>query len=158
MAAASYAMPTTVMHGGGHVHSHSRKSMSQRVPLQPTSMNGGLPINGGHPAASELKSHSHSHSSPLEFASASQATNIDHSHLDAHLPAPNLPSLKPGSIRSKSMDRRRSVGLPTHLRLQGSGYGYKPASTQRFIPLNEEAARSDPSENAPSKETLADIL
>ena len=142
MAAASYAFPssTTVEHGGGHVHSHSRKSMTQRVPLQPTSMNGGHSINGG-PLPGDLKSHAHANPNQ---ESLEDFPSVDEDHFDSktNLPSARLQSQSSSAtMRPKGMDRRRSVGLPTHLSLRESGYGYQPASNQKFMPVEEEAER-----------------
>ena len=147
MAAASCTFPnsTTVMHGGGHSHSHSRKSMIQRVPLQPTSMNGGHSISGG-PLPGDLKLHAHTHSSTLESVEKFPNVNEDHFDSTTELPSARLQSQSSSAtMRPKVMDRRRSVGLPTHLSLRDSGYGYQPASNQKFMPVDEEAERSVPS-------------
>lgn len=138
MATASYAFPNARVHSGGHAHSHSRKSMTQRVPLQPTSMNGGHSISGGS-LINNLKFHANTQASAQE-----QFSDTDGDHFDstadlpaAHLHSPNSSAKK----RPKVMDRRRSVGLPTHLSLRDSGYGYQPASNQKFMPIDEEAER-----------------
>ena len=146
MATASYAFPTAVVHGGGHTHSHSRKSMAQRIPLQPTSMNAGHSIGGG-PLPNDLKFHTHTHSSTQESEEAFPNVEDDHFDLTKALPAAHLHSQSPSAMkRPKVMDRRRSVGLPTHLSLRDSGYGYQPASNQKFMPIDEEAERSASSE------------
>lgn len=138
MAAASYAFPNAGLHSGGHAHSHSRKSMTQRVPLQPTSMNGGHSISGG-PLINDLKFHANTQASSQEqFPDAD-----DHFDSTTELPAAHLHSQNSSAMkRPKVMDRRRSVGLPTHLSLRDSGYGYQPASNQKFMPIDEEAERS----------------
>ena len=48
----------------------------------------------------------------------------------------------PNGVRAKSTERRKSVGLPTHLRLQPSDYGFPPPITQRSraSTLEEKAA------------------
>lgn len=141
MATASYAFPSAVVHGGGH-SPHSRKSMAQRIPLQPTSMNGGHSISGG-PLPNDLKSHAHTLSSTQGSSKAFPNSNEDHFDSMTDLPAAHLNSQSSSAMkRPKVMDRRRSVGLPTHLSLRDSGYGYQPASAQKFMPIDEEAERS----------------
>ncbi len=145
MATASYAFPTTVVHGGGHAHSHSRKSMTQRAPLQPTSMNGGHSISGGL-LTNDLKFHANTLASSQEPSEPFPDADQDHFDSTTELPAPHLYSQSSSAkMRPKVLDRRRSVGLPTHLSLRDSGYGYQPASNQKFMPVDEEAERSVPS-------------
>ena len=145
MAAASYAFPTTtVVHSGGQSHSHSRKSMAKRVPLQPTSMNGGHSISGV-PLQNDLKFSANSHISTQESLEEFPSANKDRVGSTTELPAAQLHSQSSSTMnRPKVMDRRRSVGLPTHLSLRDSGYGYQPASNQKFMPIDEEAERSVP--------------
>ena len=139
--ATTYAMPTVHSHsGGGHGHSHSRKSATQRFPLQPTSMNGGYQINGG-PKFSDLlsppmQSHHQAHKSIDVYHEAHQEPTPAPSTLE--LPAPHPSFSTPTNARSKSMERRKSVGLPTHLRLQGKGYGFPSSSNQRFRTTDAE--------------------
>ena len=142
MAAASYAFPTAVLHGGGHAHSHSRESMTQRVPLQPTSMNGGHSISGG-PLPNDLKIHARTLSPTQESSEAFLNATEDRFDSTEEIPAAHSSSQSSSAMkRPKVMDRRRSVGLPTHLSLRDSGYGYQPASAQKFMPIDEEAERS----------------
>lgn len=138
MATASYAFPNAKVQGGGHAHSHSRKSMTQRVPLQPTSMNGGHSISGGS-LINNLKFHANTRASAQEHVADTDGEHFDST---AELPAAHLHSQNSSAKkRPKVMDRRRSVGLPTHLSLRDSGYGYQPASNQKFMPIDEEAER-----------------
>ncbi len=131
--ATTYALPTMTSHGAGHHgHSHSRKSAAQRSPLQPTSINAGHQINGGSTYTDLLKPQmAPQHQSP-------NPTDIHHEPDDENVtPFPQLssphPSFStPSYARSKSMERRKSAGLPTHLRLQGNGYVFPASATQRF--------------------------
>ena len=139
--AATYAMPSTPSHGG-HGHSHSRKSASQRVPLQPASINGGHHMDG---RTTEMNSFN-----PYDHLQKQQPTGSDtfpdlqpsHSH-SSHLQLPKPPSFStPTTARSKSMERRKSVGLPTHLNLQGSGYGFSKAGSHKFQTSKSQDAGS----------------
>lgn len=128
--ATTFEMPKVHGHGGGHGHSHSRKPAVQRMPLTPTSVNGAHQLNGG------LKIHEHNHHEQKSTDSLHTTQNHQPS---ASLQLPKPPSFStPTKNRSKSMERRKSVGLPTHLRLQGNGYGFPPPSSQKFHAADPE--------------------
>ena len=154
--AASYALPLA-MHDDNHSHSHHDgprpshvRSSPQRVPLQPTSMNGGgPPLNAEYQSASPVKSYAYTHvnhSIPNLQSSLENSHHHEHKQLDQHSQPsqflkPNLSFSNPTQGRSKSMERRRSVGLPTHLQLKDSGYGFQAVSTQKFVPIEEASNR-----------------
>ena len=128
-------------HGGhGHGHSHGRRSATERLPLRPTSTNGGLHDNGGPTSSDFLKpqilqphksTDVFSHSNQQLYNSNQQRPN------SLHFPTPTSFST-PTAARSKSMERRKSVGLPTHLRLERNGYGFPPPTSQHFPKIEEE--------------------
>ena len=131
--AATYAMPTVHVGHAGHGHSHSRKLAMQRLPLQPTSLNGGYQFNGASAVPSPLKSHEPLQHQPQKSVDVSRETmqrEQPPAHLD--LPPPHPSFSTPTNARSKSTERRKSVGLPTHLRLHGSGYGFPASSSPRY--------------------------
>lgn len=136
--AAGSVLPPAAIGGSGYVHEHvhgnptqTRKSTTQRLPLGPTSM------NGGHPQTSSLKLHAHSYSIPPNFSENFPAISQEQLDSDSPLPVPEL-SFTHSNGRPKSMERRRSsVGLPTHLRLGSSGYGFPPANTHKYVSSND---------------------
>ena len=143
--ATTYTFPAVSGHAGhghGHSHLHGKKSATERLPLRPTSTNGGLHVNSG-PISSDLlkpqvqhephKSTVFSHSNQQAFNSNQQRPT------SLHLPTPSSFST-PTIARSKSMERRKSVGLPTHLRLERNGYGFPPPSSQHFPKIDEQVA------------------
>lgn len=140
MMAASSILSTAAVGGGEYLHSHgyhshNRKSTSQRFPLQPTS------INGGQPQINPLKPQVHSHLVPPNTSESFSATKQQQPDVNLPLAAPQL-SLTDPNGRPKSMGRRRSsVGLPTHLRLGSSGYGFAPANTHSYVSSNDGAIR-----------------
>ena len=118
--------------------------MAQRVPSQPTATNGGHSISGVS-LQNDLKFNANSHLSTQESLEEFPSASKDHFESTMELPAAHLHSQSSSAMnRPKVMDRRRSVGLPTHLSLRDSGYGYQPASNQKFMPIDEEAERYVP--------------
>ena len=117
---------------GGHGHSHSRKTATQRIPLQPTTMNGGYHLNASSVQMNSFK--------PYDMVQKDSATTVEafpdlppQQNQSSNLQLPKPPSFSsPNSARSKSMERRKSVGLPTHLNLQGNSYGFHTAGVQKF--------------------------
>ena len=138
--ATTYALP--VINGGhGHGHSHGRKSAIERLPLHPTSVNGGLHVNSG-PIPSDLlkpqiQNQPHKAIDLVHQSNQQSHTLNQQRPTSLHLPAPTSFST-PTIARSKSMERRKSVGLPTHLRLERNGYGFPPPSSQRFPKIDEQ--------------------
>ena len=145
--ATTYALPTMNghtghAHGHSHSHSHSKKPVTERLPLRPTSTNGGSHANSGPISANLLKPQMQNpahksadvfnHINQQAFSSNQQRPN------SLHLPTPTSFST-PTIARSKSMERRKSVGLPTHLRLERNGYGFPPPNSQQFPKLEEQA-------------------
>ena len=136
----SYVMPVTA-HSNGHVHGHSHKSMPQRQPLQPTSLNGNPYMNGGQHYLEEGKQHAHTQSLHLHSHEESEKTRSEHTRSRSHLPPPSLPAMDAVNVRPKSMARRISVGLPTHLKLEGSNYGFQPARKPTYATSSEGVKR-----------------
>ena len=142
--ATTYALPAMNGHAGhGHNHSHGRKSTTtptERLPLRPTSTNGGIHVNSGPTFADSLKpqlQHQPHRSADVFSPSNQLAFNSNQQRPNSlHLPTPTSFST-PTTARSKSMERRKSVGLPTHLRLERNGYGFPPPSSQHFPKIDE---------------------
>lgn len=108
---ASYAIPVHAC-DADHLHSPARQHMTQRLAheLRPTKV-----MNGG-PAEQQdnvSTTHSHNHSSHI----SNNHIEIEDEHLDStpQLPASKIASMKASNSRPKSMRRRISVGLPTHM-------------------------------------------
>lgn len=130
--ATTYALPAINGHGAGHHgHSHSRKSATQRMPLQPTSMNGGHQVIGGPSITNLLKPQMPPQHQPQKSTDIFYETQQEQPTPFPQLSSPHPSFSTPTYARTKSMERRKSVGLPTHLRLPGNRYGF-PAPTQRF--------------------------
>lgn len=147
MAASSVLTPAPIGGGGynhehvhGH-HTHARTSTTQRLPLEPTSMNGGHQITGGHTETISLKPHAHSHSIPPNVSESFPVISQERLDSKQSLPIPEL-SFTNYNGRPKGMERRRSsVGLPTHLRLGSNGYGFPPANTHKYVSTNDGVTR-----------------
>lgn len=174
-AAASYAPPATMFssdrHGHGHGrHSHSQnpKSMIQRAPLQP-SVNGGSlggggaqwncgsPVNG-HILPNPLKPYTHTHFTAESNAVTREVTHQEHPN--SKIPLSEQHHLGIGlNGRPKSMERRRSsAGLPTHLRLGSSGYGYPLPSSPKYVSSMDGEARYDSARRGDSDTKIANVL
>lgn len=142
--ATTYALPAINGHAGhGHSHSHGRKFATERLPLHPTSTNGGLHLNSG-PISSDLlkpKTQHQLHKSADVFYNSNQQSFDSNQQRPncLHLPTPTSFST-PTATRSKSMERRKSVGLPTHLHLERNGYGFPPPTSQRFPKIDEQVS------------------
>ena len=139
--AASLLSPTAVLDRGVHLHEHGhghpspgRKSTTKRFPLPSTS------INGGHSQTTPLKSYAFSHSISSDLSNSSVAAIQDQPDSGLPLPQPEL-YLPTSTGRPNSMERRRSVGLPTHLRLGSNGYEIPAASGQKYASANDGATR-----------------
>ena len=143
--ATTYALPSANLHNGhGHGHSHGRKSATERLPLRPTSTNGGLPASNGHISSDLLKPQTqhHSHKSIDVFSSSNQLSFDSNQQRPDTLQLPTPSSFStPTTSRSKSMERRKSVGLPTHLRLEKDGYGFPPPSGPQVPTIDEEIGK-----------------
>ena len=143
----SYAIPPSVpihLHDVDHSYPHSRNHITQRPPSEsaPTKgINGGPIIQEDNKIRGFSQSHSHFHDPPTQVATHQQ--NLDNEHLDSatQLPPPKFTSMNSGNSRPKGMQRRISVGLPTHLRLQGKGYGVPAVRKPNFAPSGDLAAR-----------------
>ena len=114
--------------------------MSQRLPLQPTLINGGPHLNGSIQLESEPKQHVHSHSLHAHPAHDHEKTHLEHSRSRSQLPTPTLPPTNMENTRPKGI-RRISVGLPTHLKLERSNYGYQPAAKPTYATSSEGRKR-----------------
>ena len=138
--ATTYAMPPAPGRGG-HGHSHSRKTATQRMPLQPTTMNGGYQQNVSSVHMNSFKPYD---IPPRDAPKAAEAFPDlqPQQNQPSTLQLPKPPSFSsPNSSRSKSMERRKSVGLPTHLNLQANGYGFHTAGVQKFEAKGMETRR-----------------
>ena len=140
--ATTYTLPAIEGHTGhGHGHSHGRKSTTERLPLRPTSTNGGLHVNSGLISSDFLKpqmQHEPHKSVDVLYESNKKSYGSNQQRPSSlQLPTPNSFST-PTTARSKSMERRKSVGLPTHLRLERNGYGFPPPSDQQFPKIDEQ--------------------
>ncbi len=135
----SYAIPGAV-HGNGHVKGHSRKSVSERLPLEPTSSNSGPHLNG-YQYTREAKHHAHSQSLHVQPQKDPEKPRVDHSRSRSHLPPPSLPPMDTPSVRPKG--RRFSSGLPTHLKIEPTNYGFRSSSKPAYATSSEGVKRYD---------------
>ena len=137
-----YTLPSH-SHGSAELaRGHSRKSGSQRIPLQPTTINGTLPLNGTIQREFETKQHTHSHSLQTHPSHDHDKAHLEHSRSRSQLPTPSLPPPNMDPVRPKGMARRISMGLPTHLKLERSNYGYQPAVKPTYATSSEGRKRS----------------
>ena len=143
--ATTYAFPSpNLHHGHGHGHSHGRKSATERLPLRPTSTNGGLLVSNGHISSDLLKAQTQHqpHKSIDVFANSNQLSFDSNQQRPTSLQLPTPSSFStPTTSRSKSMERRKSVGLPTHLRLEKNGYGFPPPIGPQVPTIDEKAGK-----------------
>ena len=131
--ATTYALPSINGHGAGHHgHSHSRKSAAQRLPLQPTTVNGGHQAIGGPSYTDLLKPQMTPQHKPAKSIDICLEPEDEKLAPFPQLASPPPSFSTPSYSRTKSMERRRSAGLPTHLQLQGKGYGFPTSTKQRF--------------------------
>ena len=140
--ATTYTLPTINGHTGhGHTHSHTKKSAAERLPLRPTSDNGGFHVNNGPIYSDSLKPQvqhqSHKSADVLKHMNQEAFNSNQQRPNSLQLPTPTSFST-PTVARSKSMERRKSVGLPTHLRLERNGYGFPPPDSQQFSKIDEQ--------------------
>ena len=143
--AAVYEAPPVQKHGAGRNRgfSHARKTATQIDPSQFAARNGAIAMNGGGISSATPKpyeAHHHSTSSTDTIKAVQQ----DHSHTLPIPPSFSTPTME----RSKSWDRRKSVGLPARLSLDHTGYGL-PLTNERqrditdppAVPLKKSMAR-----------------
>lgn len=131
--ATTYALPVVNGHGAGrHTHSHSRTSATQRLNLQATSINAGHEVNAQSPITEFLKPHMAPQHQSQKSNDIYYETHQEQAEAFPQLPLPNPSFSTPTYGRAKSMERRKSAGLPTHLHLQGNGYGFPAPTAQRF--------------------------
>ncbi|KAL8709459.1 MAG: hypothetical protein Q9220_005842 [cf. Caloplaca sp. 1 TL-2023] len=126
-----YAIPAS-SNGANHFYADTRRHTAQRGSVENINklgMNVGLTDkqipNGQHPYS---QSHVHTHQD------TNHESEAEHEGLDSasHLPPSRSISKRLGSTRPQGMQRRISVGLPTHLRLEGKGYGLPSARKAKF--------------------------
>lgn len=120
-----------------HPHSHERQHVTQRPSHELRSskaMNGG-PIAPQDNTSTQIHNHS-SHISNRQLEVEDECLDVT-----TQLPPLKLASMKAGTTRPTSMQRRISVGLPTHLRLQGKGYGVPAARKANFAPSRDATSR-----------------
>lgn len=129
--ATTYEIPST-MHK--HVHtsggrqrglSHSRKTGPQLTPSQFAAINnGGVTANGSFTIPTPINESPPIYENNRQPASSNNTVRAaPQNPATLQLPKPSSFST-PTMERSKSWERRKSVGLPTHLRLQNNGYGF----------------------------------
>lgn len=138
--AATYAMPPAHNHIG-HGHSHSRKTTGSQAPLQSPALNPGYQLNQESVQMNSLNPYGAVADDPRRSSNAFpdlQTPPIDSSHLQ--LPTSSAFST-PNRARLKSIERRKSFGLPTHLNLQRSAYGYVASSTGKFSSSDQQGKR-----------------
>lgn len=147
MMAASYATPTSV-----HTHSYKneyhiqdQESANQRG-SQDSALINGAPLDfGGRANASNPRPHQYpqAHTQTLSHQSHGDhhTADEDYQYITSQLPSPNFQTIHLSESRPKSMQRRISVGLPTHLRLQGRGYGISAGRKRNFVSSGELASR-----------------
>ncbi|KAL8718925.1 MAG: hypothetical protein Q9225_004007 [Loekoesia sp. 1 TL-2023] len=141
--AAGYAIPASVQ-DADHLHSHNRKLPTHRLPFDsgPTKgMNGGPIKQEDNTAPTPFRCHLHSDDPSTQTSDCQCEIHDEDVDSTSQLPPPKFASIKPGNSRPKSMQRRISVGLPTHLRLQGKGYGVPAARKPNLAPPGDVAAR-----------------
>lgn len=179
-AAASYAPPATMFSSDRHGHGHGRhsnsqnsKSMTQRASLQPSGNGGSLGGGGaqwncgsqvnGHILPNPLKPYTHAHFTGEADAAKSNAAKTELTHQEH--PNPPIPLSEQHHLaiglngRPKSMERRRSsAGLPTHLRLGSSGYGYPLPSSPKYVSSNDGEARYDSARKCDSDTRSANFV
>ena len=136
--ASAYAIPSSP---GPHSHdqTYSRQLANSKLPLRPPSMNTGHFYNEQSARSNGLVPDSLEDSPPTAVEAFP--------HMNAHHPEgsflqlPKPPSFStPVDTRFKSMERRKSAGLPTHLNLQGTGYGFSPSAANK-VQLPDSAIR-----------------
>lgn len=131
--ATTYALPTMNGHAAGHHgHSHSRKSAIQSSPLPPTSVTGGHQVNGGSTYTDLLQPKMAPPDKPLKSINTQHETEEENVTPFPQLSSPHPSFSTPTYARTKSMERRKSAGLPTHLRLQSNSYGFPQGTARRF--------------------------
>lgn len=129
--AAMYEIPGIQSHGGGRNRgfSHTRKSAAQMDPSTFAAMSGAttMNINAGFSTSTPKAPEFHHHST--SSTDTVRAMQQPPSHLSLPVP-PSFSS--PSMERSKSWERRKSVGLPSHLTLQGPKQGVTAAGDRKL--------------------------
>lgn len=136
-------MPSIANGGPEHGPGNSSKPASQRFPPQSTSVKGSLHLNRAIQHESVTKQHAHSYSLHTHPLHDHDKTHLEHSRSRSLLPTPILPNTDMNPVRPKGMARRISVGLPTHLKLERSNYGYQPAAKPTYVTSSEGRKRFD---------------
>ena len=138
--ATTYAMPPTPGFGG-HGHSHSRKSAPQRDPLDSPASSAAYQFNAMPVHMNSFNPSSNLQNDPPKIVEAFPDLQ-PHQNQHSNLQLPKPPSFSsPSNSRRKSMERRKSAGLPTHLNLTGNEYGFPKARVQKFQQHEMEAVR-----------------
>ena len=127
--ASTYALPSSP--GSlSHDQTHGRQLANSKVPLQPPSFNSAHCYN-----EQSIRSNGFIQDSledyPPTAVEAFPKLNDHHPQASfLQLPKPSSFS-SPSENRSKSMERRKSAGLPTHLNLDRTGYGYQASTANK---------------------------
>ena len=136
--AASVALPASAHNAGRH-DPHSKKVMTPNAPLGSQDINRGAITQNREASALLPQKYTYHHSHhPLNHKQ-----EVEDEHLDSttQLPQSSFSSTTSSNGRPKSMQRRISVGLPTHLRLHGKGYGVPASRKQNFAPASEPTTK-----------------
>ncbi|KAL8948140.1 MAG: hypothetical protein Q9222_005651 [Ikaeria aurantiellina] len=154
--ATGYAIPAA-SNNADHFYSDNRKHMIHRSSVEAFSKNEmnhepkDEKITNGQHSYSQSHSHTHQHMSH-EFESESEGLDSA-----SQLPPSRSISKRLGNTRPQGMQRRISVGLPTHLRLEGKGYGIPSARKTKFAaPIDPKRSRIalDPQRGSPISGSL----
>ena len=139
--ATTYAMPPTPG-CGGHGHSHSTESAPQRDPLHSPTLNGAYQFNTMPIHLNSFNPSDNLRKGPPKMAEAFPDLQ-PHQSQPSTLQLPKPPSFSsPNNARRKSMERRKSAGLPTHLNLTGNEYGFPKVRIHKFQENGVESVRS----------------
>ena len=138
--AATYAMPPIHSHVG-HGHSHSRKTTGSQAPLQSPALNPEYQLNQESVQMNSFNPYETVTDDTRRPSNAFPDLQMQPND-SSHLQLPSSSSFSTSNrARLKSIERRKSFGLPTHLNLQGSGYGYVASSTGKFQGSDQKGKR-----------------
>ena len=135
--ATTYAIPVDgnaahTLHGHGHVRSHQRKGAPERIPLRPTSMNGGFQLQPASPRKESPNGrlHTHAQSLPQNSWDNTVRANNQNFRANAQLPAIEVTLESPITTDSERMDQSVRRMTP-RLHSQQDGYNYPSVTVHR---------------------------